>query len=53
MGDLRSIRQRARIDFSTIFSPITRIKLVKLVVAIATHENWKIHQLDVKIAILN
>ena len=45
--------QKPRRDYQEVFSPMARIETIKLVVAIATNENWNTNQLDVKSAFLN
>lgn len=49
----KGFQQEPRIDFTNVFAPVARLETVRLVVAIANMRNWKIHQLDVKSALLN
>ncbi|GJY79265.1 integrase, catalytic region, zinc finger, CCHC-type containing protein [Tanacetum coccineum] len=41
------------INFEESFTPVTRIKAIRIFVANATHKNMKIYQMDVKTAFLN
>ena len=45
--------QKAGIDYGEVYTPVARIETVRLVVALATNEDWSLHQLDVKSAFLN
>nr|GEV51861.1 retrovirus-related Pol polyprotein from transposon TNT 1-94 [Tanacetum cinerariifolium] len=45
--------KRRVIDFEESFAPIARLKVVKIFVAYATHKNFPIYQIDVKMAFLN
>jgi hypothetical protein len=40
-------------DYEEVFAPIARLDMVRLLIALAAHHNWKIYQLDVKSAFLN
>ena len=45
--------QKAGIDYGEVYAPVARIETIRLVVALATNEEWSLHQLDVKSAFLN
>lgn len=45
--------QRHRIDYEDVFSPMTRLETVRLLLALAAKHNWEVHHLDVKSAFLN
>ena len=45
--------QRPGIDYEETFSPVVRFESVRSVIALAAHENMKLHQMDVKTAFLN
>ena len=45
--------QRPGIDYDETFSPVVRFESVRSVVALAVHENMKLHQMDVRTAFLN
>ena len=49
----KGFKQKADLDFFDTFSPVTRITSIRLLIAIATIFDLKIHQMDVKIAFLN
>ena len=49
----KDFKQKAYLDFFDTFSPVTRITSIRLLIAIATIFDLKIHQMDVKIAFLN
>ena len=41
------------IDFDETFAPVTRLKSIRILLAIASHLNFKLYQMNVKIAFLN
>ncbi|WVZ83459.1 hypothetical protein U9M48_030605 [Paspalum notatum var. saurae] len=45
--------QRAGVDFEEVFAPVARLDSVRALAALAAHEGWKLHHLDVKSAFLN
>lgn len=45
--------QRTGIDFDEVFTPMARLDSVRALVAVAAHEGWPVHHLDVKSAFLN
>lgn len=45
--------QKRGIDFEEVFAPVTRLKTVKLLLALAAKNEWEVHHLDVKSAFLN
>lgn len=45
--------QRAGIDFDEVFAPVARMESVRMMVALAAHEGWQVHHMDVKSAFLN
>lgn len=45
--------QREGIDFEEIFSPVTRMEIMRLFLSIGAQKEWKIYQLDVKSTFLN
>nr|CAB3451780.1 unnamed protein product [Digitaria exilis] len=45
--------QRAGVDFDEVFAPVARLDSVRALVAVAAHEGWNVHHLDVKSAFLN
>jgi hypothetical protein len=45
--------QRAGIDFDEVFAPVARLESVWMMVALAAHEGWEVHHMDVKSAFLN
>jgi Reverse transcriptase (RNA-dependent DNA polymerase) len=45
--------QRLGIDFDEVFAPVARLETICLLIAIAAHEGWEIHHMDVKSASLN
>ena len=49
----KGYRQRQGIDFEETFSPVAMFKSIRIVLAIATHYDYEIWQMDVKTAFLN
>ena len=49
----KGFKQKSDLDFFDIFSPVTRIISIRLLIAIAAIFYLKIHQMDVKTAFLN
>jgi hypothetical protein len=45
--------QREGIDFDDAFAPVARMESVRLLLALATQEGWRVHHMDVKSAFLN
>jgi len=41
------------LDYHETFASVARYDTIKLLLAFATYNSWKIHQLDVKLAFLN
>ena len=41
------------IDYGETFAPITRLESIRLLIAYASHNNFKLQQMDVKSAFLN
>ena len=49
----RGFSQKEGIDFEETFAPVAWYTFVRAVIAIAAAKGWKIHQMDVKTALLN
>ena len=45
--------QKQGVDFEEVFAPVARLESVRLLVALAAHEGWRVHHMDVKSAFLN
>jgi hypothetical protein len=45
--------QKQGIDFEEMFTPVARMESVRLILAVAEHEGWRVHHMDVKSAFLN
>jgi hypothetical protein len=45
--------QKQGIDFEEVFAMVARMELVRLVLAVAAHEGWRVHHMDVKSTFLN
>ena len=50
---VKGYSQRADIDYDEVFAPVARLETIRLTISLATQNNWKIHQMDVKYAFLN
>ena len=49
----RGFEQQDGVDFGDTFAPVVRWETIRILIALATHLNWSIHQLDVLTAFLN
>jgi hypothetical protein len=49
----RGFVQREGIDFNDTFTPVARMESVRLFFALAAHEGWCVHHMNVKSAFLN
>ena len=45
--------QKDGIDYEVTFSLVAKVNTIRIMIALATQHNWKIHQLDVKSSFLN
>jgi hypothetical protein len=45
--------QCTRIDFSEVFMPVARLESIRVMLALAAHESWEVHHMDMKSAFLN
>lgn len=45
--------QRKGLDYDEVFAPVARLETVRLLAALAAHEGWEMHHMDVKSAFLN
>lgn len=45
--------QRQGVDFDEVFAPVARLESVHLLLAVAAHQAWEVHHMDVKSAFLN
>jgi len=41
------------LDYNEVFAPVSRLEIVRLIVAAASNRNWSLYQLDVKSTFLN
>jgi len=49
----RGFVQQEGIDFEDAFAPVARMESVRVLLALAAQEGWKVHHMDVKSAFLN
>ena len=49
----KGITQKERIDYEKIFSPVTMLKSIRVLLSIAAHFDYEIWKMDIKIAFLN
>ena len=49
----KSYAQKERTDFEETFAPTSCITTIRCVIALAAHNGWEVHQLDMKRAFLN
>lgn len=45
--------QEYGIDFEEIYAPVTKLETVRILLALAAHNGWQVHHMDVKTAFLN
>lgn len=45
--------QQLGIDYDNAFAPVARLESVRLLLALAGHNGWAVHHMDVKSAFLN
>ena len=45
--------QQPGIDFEEVFAPVARLESMHLLLAVAAHESWEVHHMDVKSTFLN
>jgi hypothetical protein len=45
--------QRQGVDFEEVFAPVARMETVRALLALAAHNGWHVHHMDVKSAFLN
>lgn len=50
---VKGYAQRHGIDYDEVFAPVARLDSVRLLLALAAHEGWQVHHMDVKSAFLN
>jgi hypothetical protein len=49
----RSFVQQEGINYDDVFAPVARMELVRVLLALAAQEGWRVHHMDVKSAFLN
>lgn len=50
---VKGYAQRQGVDYDEVFAPVARMDTVRLLIALAAHEGWEVHHMDVKSAFLN
>lgn len=45
--------QKQGVDYEEVFTPVTRLETVRLLLALVAKNGWEVHHLDVKTAFLN
>ncbi|CAM8990990.1 unnamed protein product [Rhodiola kirilowii] len=50
---VKGYRQKPGIDYFEVFAPVARMDTIRMIIALAAQNRWKIHQMDVKSAFLN
>ena len=49
----KDYKQKAKIDYDKVFTPIARLETIRLIISLATQNKWKIYQMDVNTTFLN
>ena len=49
----RGFVQQEGIDYEDAFAPVARMESVRVLLALAAQEGWRVHHMDVKSAFLN
>jgi hypothetical protein len=50
---VKGYAQRQGIDFEEAYALVARLEAVRLMLALAAHEGWQVHHMDMKTAFLN
>ena len=50
---VKGYKQKLGIDDYEVFAPVARMDTIRIVIALAAQEKWKIHHMDVKFVFLN
>ncbi|CAM8926680.1 unnamed protein product [Rhodiola kirilowii] len=50
---VKGYRQKHGIDYFKVFAPVAKMDTIRMIIALAAQNRWKIHQMDVKSAFLN
>jgi hypothetical protein len=50
---VKGYAQRHDIDYDEVFTLVARLYSVRLLIALAAHEGWEVHHMDIKSAFLN
>jgi hypothetical protein len=49
----RGFIRQEEIDYDDVFAPVARIESIRILLALAAKEGWRVHHMDVKSAFLN
>ena len=50
---VKGYAQKQGVDFDEVYAPVARMEAIRLLLALAAHEAWEVHHMDVKSAFLN
>jgi hypothetical protein len=50
---VKGYSQRHGMDYDEVFTPVARLETVRMLLALAAHQDWEVHHMDVKSAFLN
>ena len=50
---VKGYKQKPGIDYFEVFAPVARMDTIRMIVALAVQNRWRIYQMDVKSAFLN
>ena len=49
----RGFVQQEGVDYDDVFAPVARMESIRVLLALAAQEGWRVHHMDVKLAFLN
>lgn len=50
---VKGYAQKKGVDYDEVFAPVARMETIRTLLALAAHQRWEVHHMDVKSAFLN